>query len=302
MLVREQSELYWNQLTKRKRSPIKASTQKAYRTYLRNWILPEIGHLPIESVENGTLKALVARLAESGKSAATIAGVTNCVKGIVASANDQNGNQLYPRVWNSDFIDAPVISGQKAPIITVLEANRCISTTSGGYQALFALLAGTGLRIGEALALRGCPTPGHSYYDADRAVLVVNKTLYNGKEQSTKTAAGVREVDLSPDLNAFLMAKCQSRNESFLFQSEKKGPMRENSARKILEDLNVPPFHSFRRFRITHLAKQNTPRELIDFWAGHAGKDIHDRYVKIGSDIEARKTWADKAGLGFELP
>ena len=38
------------------------------------------------------------------------------------------------------------------------------------------------------------------------------------------------------------------------------------------------------------------------FWTGHAGRDVHDGYVKLGKEIEARKTWAFKAGLNFELP
>ena len=37
------------------------------------------------------------------------------------------------------------------------------------------------------------------------------------------------------------------------------------------------------------------------FWVGHAGKDITDRYSKLAENIELRKEWARRAGLGFEL-
>lgn len=301
MDIRQQTERYWTSITTRKRNPIKGSTRSSYNSYIQNWILPELGAMQVADVENGVVKALVAKLAESGLSAATIAGITNCVKGIVASCQDQNGNQLYPRTWNNDFIDAPLITDQKTPIITALEAHRAISTTSGQYRPFFALLAGSGLRIGEIRALRGAPVCGSSYWDANRAVLAINRAIYNGKEQSTKTTAGVREVDLHPDLNRFMIETLPNAGTDYLFQSEANGPIREKSARRVLKDLGIPGFHSFRRFRITHLEAQNVPLSLMNFWAGHADKTVHDRYVKIGRDIQVRREWAEKAGLGFEL-
>jgi len=63
-------------------------------------------------------------------------------------------------------------------------------------RVLFALLAGTGLRIGEALALK------HSDFSDGFRVLRVNRSLWKGKEQSPKTENAVREVDLHPWLAA----------------------------------------------------------------------------------------------------
>jgi hypothetical protein len=40
---------------------------------------------------------------------------------------------------------------------------------------------------------------------------------------------------------------------------------------------------------------------LIKFWNGHAAGDITERYTKVGSEIQARKEQAAKAGLGFKL-
>jgi len=47
----------------------------------------------------------------------------NLTKLIVSSAIDDNGDELYPRKWNNDFIDLPVIENQKQPTFTVEQMN-----------------------------------------------------------------------------------------------------------------------------------------------------------------------------------
>jgi hypothetical protein len=37
------------------------------------------------------------------------------------------------------------------------------------------------------------------------------------------------------------------------------------------------------------------------FWSGHTGQGITDRYSKLAENVELRKEWAARAGLGFEL-
>jgi integrase len=75
----------------------------------------------------------------------------------------------------------------------------------------------------------------------------------------------------------------------------------EDTYRRQLKALGINGFHSMRRFRITHQKMNNVPDTIIKFSAGHASDDITERYTKVGSEIEARKNWAEKAGLGFQL-
>ena len=44
------------------------------------------------------------------------------------------------------------------------------------------------------------------------------------------------------------------------------------------------------------------PEDILRFWIGHADKSITDRYSKMSKRIQTRKEWAEKAGLGFNLP
>jgi len=61
-------------------------------------------------------------------------------------------------------------------------------------------------------------------------------------------------------------------------------------------------FNIFRRFRLTHLETSDCPEVLKHFWAGHAPKHVSERYIKLTRDRDYRLGWAERIGLGFELP
>jgi integrase len=304
MTVEEQYKIWIERLATRKRNPVKGATLATYQSCWRKWVAPILGRKDLSEIENGAMKRLVAKLAGTGLSPASIAVVTNIVKGIVSSAIDENGNERYPRRWNTDFIDAPLVipKDQNAPSITSLEASTAIATASGQYAPLFALLAGSGCRISEALALKIEESPSSSFWDPGRALLVIRTALWRGTEQTPKTQAGVREVDLAPALNAYLaLQEAPYACGTYLFTGTQH-PLNLHLAYDAIRKAGIPGFHSFRRFRITHLENMGVPRGLVLFWTGHAGRDVHDRYVRLGDDVTARKYWAQKAGLGFDLP
>jgi integrase len=165
-----------------------------------------------------------------------------------------------------------------------------ITAPNAELRCLIALLGGTGLRIGEALAI-GCG----NVWNPIQGSITVSGTLVNGTFQpSPKTQAGNRVVDLDPALNHFLRTTLADTDGPVFHASE-------SNFRRQLVALGIPGFHSLRRFRITHLQGHNVPTTLVKFWAGHAAGDVTERYTKIGSQIQERKDWSAKAGLGFQL-
>jgi hypothetical protein len=102
----------------------------------------------------------------------------------VASVVDQNGDELFPRKWNSDFIDAPVVEKQNQPSVTSEQIEQAIAKASDADAALYILLASSGLRIGKALALRIGPSETSSYF-SDAAV-TVHTSLWRRREQDPK--------------------------------------------------------------------------------------------------------------------
>jgi hypothetical protein len=70
----------------------------------------------LAEISNRAMKEFVEHI--SKLSPATIRDYSNVVKGVVASAIDEDGKQLFPRTWNEDYIDAPVIKRQRQPSTT----------------------------------------------------------------------------------------------------------------------------------------------------------------------------------------
>jgi len=280
------------EIASRNRNPVANSTVKTYRDALNTWILPRLGSLDLSAVNNKTVKPFVASLCTAKLSPAHTNKILTVVKMVVKSAVDENGDQLYPRTWNNTFLDTPVIchADQNTPVVTPEAITAAILGSQGRDRALYALLAGSGLRIAEALSL-GVYDGGGNYWDPAEAKVVIRPGL-------AKTDAGAREIDLSPELNAFLIKHIQPTRVHGLIWPFDYTTMLRRMQRLGIQD----GFHAFRRFRITHLRKSHVPSGLVQFWAGHSDSaSVTDGYDKIKLDVETRKTEAARVGLGFEL-
>jgi integrase len=307
MTMKEQAEQYLQKAQNRKRGPIGVSSSIGYGSYIRNWIVPTIGQLDLSEVKPSTVRPLVGKMVEANLSPATINLVIGTVKRIVNSAVDEEGQPLYPRKWDNSFMDVPTVvkSDQDAPILTNKELQQAITGAIGQSQALYIMLAASGARIGEIQALRAQPVAEtDSYWNPDTATIYVKSTFARGVYQPwTKTDAGYREIDLHPAVNSYL-TRAGLPKSGWLFRGmddPEKHYSQTTAGRHLKEDGIGKGYHSFRRFRLTHLASVSTPEQLLKFWAGHASSDITDRYIKMGENIEVRKAWAEKAGFGFEI-
>jgi len=227
---------------------------------------------------------------------------------VMKSVRDDKGQRVFSVEWDHEFIDMPVVNPQKqrCPSFTgevVTEVIR--ETDEEKYRVLFALLASSGLRFGEALGLNiknispDCST-----------IKIVEKAWRSDVQDRLKTESGEREVDLHSSIAAMLRNFIGDRNCGLLFQSKNGKPLHQSSVLRrklhpVLAKLGQPKcgVHAFRRFRNTYLRNFTaTPPGLLQFWMGHAGEGMSDLYDKIKADVKFRKEMAEKAGLGFELP
>ena len=303
MNFQEHSVTFLARLAARKRNPVKPATLKTYGSLLGNHILPAIGQVDMKDFANGAMRSFAQGLADKGLSPKTILEVTQVVKQMFATATDGEGDPLYPRKWNHEFIDLPTIGKQKQPSLKPEQLAAALDSQMGVF---YAFLAGTGLRIGEAVAARYAGGGDHTAWYPEGACVSVRTSLWRGREQAPKTPAAVRIVDLDPRLNdllAFHTASNTIGDGEFLFKNKSGHHLDENYVRVYsLQPLGIPGFHTFRRFRITHLREQGVPEDIIRFWVGHAGAEITDRYSKLAENVEHRQEWAKKAGLGFDFP
>jgi integrase len=294
-------------VSRKRRTPIKPATLVGYQAAV-NRLNETIGSVALTDIKNEVAKQLVIKMKATKLADKTVVNYFQVVKAVVASAMSSEGEQLYPRNWNFHFIGLPVVDEkkQRKPSLTTSEVEQILGRAKGRYNVLFALLAGTGLRIGEALGLKL-----GAHLSGDFSTISVRQSVWRGSVQTPKTDNAVREIDVPSSLAALLKASVGGRTSGFLFQTESGRPLTQRNVLrdglgKIRRDLNLEygkAFHSFRRFRTAHLRKNRVPWDLQKLWLGHASQDVTDRYAEqLKEDVEWRKQEAEKAGLGFKLP
>jgi integrase len=162
-------------------------------------------------------------------------------------------------------IGLPIVNERKQgkPAYVAREVEQIVSWVTGRYRVLFALLAGSGLRPGEATGLKV-----GEHVSPDCKTLYIRQSVWNGKEQDPKTENAIRDVDVCSDLAVMLIDYIGNRTSGFLFHTDSGKPL---SQRNILRDglnpilaklnlkQNGKAFHSFRRFRVMHLRKNRVP-------------------------------------------
>jgi integrase len=300
---KEQGEMWLKSLSNRKRNPLEQTTIDNRQYALDKWIYPFFDGRLLADISNRAMKEFVEHISKLAP--ATIRDYTNIVKGVVASAINEDGEELFPRKWNEEYIDAPLIDGQRQPSATSEGVKAIVAEAKGQYQMLYALLAGCGpLRVGEAL---GLSIPQIS---EDFRTLTVNQKAKAGEIQPyLKTKNGVREIDLCTSLANMLHEFVGTRTSGLVFHSEPGNQLLQSNILRrnfhpILAELKhiKGGFNIFRRFRITHLEKSDCPAALKHFWSGHAQAHVSERYVKLLTDRDYRLEWAERVGTGFVLP
>jgi integrase len=287
----------------RKRRPIKPSTLCNWESILENHLLPVLGSAPLSSVDNRAMKVLVEGLVRKGLSPQTVKNVVQVAKLVKASAVDEDGNELYPTKWNHEFIDLPEVdeTKQRTPSFSAEQVTKIVKAANGRLQMACVLLAASGIRAGELLALEIRHFDGSS--------IKVEQDVWGGKVQDPKTPNARRTIDLHPDVAELLIQFMGERKAGFIFETSSGKPLTQTNFLKrelhpILATLEISKrgFHSFRRFRNTHLRNSICPDGLLKFWMGHASKDMSDRYDRVRDDVVFRTEAARRMGTGFEVP
>jgi integrase len=295
---RAQAEKWIASLSTRRRKPVKPATIWGWNLALKKWLLPNLGDKALFDVGNAALKELIEKMASAGLSAKTIINYTKVVKMVVASAVNNEGEQLHPRKWNHDFIGLPVLrrEEQHRPTVTEAELGEILARSHRRYAVLFALLAGTGLRIGEALALNS------NSFSPDCRVLHVRRSIWHGQEQAPKTPNAVRVVDVAEPLVP-LLRELVAGKPGYLFAVKSGRPLQQRNVLRVLHATGKKiGLHAFRRFRTETLRRARVPEDLTRLWLGQSKQSVTDFYAGgLEKDEAWRREWCERAGLGFSL-
>jgi integrase len=295
---------------------IRVTTLDAYTSAV-GYLNEKIGDATLATFDNAEMKELVftmeAETKANGEQRFTPKTIVNyylIAAAVFATAKDRKGKQLFPRQWDLNYIGLPAVDkkAQNTPTFESAEIETILAAAKERYRALYCLLAGSGLRIAEALGLE----IGKHFSDDCSIVYVRQQRSKKGHkiEAYPKTDAGVRDIDLDPILATLVKEYIGARKNGLLFETSGGLPMSprnitRDSLHPILKEMGRESagFHTFRRFRESILQMSEARTLLIDYWMGHANGEMSGRYGKqLLDNVQWRQECATKVGLGFVLP
>jgi integrase len=149
---------------------------------------------------------------------------------------------------------------QHRPTVTATDLGAILPGVKTKYAVLFSLPAGTGLRIGEALAVR--PTD----FGPDCRVLHVQRSIWRGQEQEPKTDYA---VDI-PETLACVLRSYVAGISGYLFATAQGKPLLQRNVLRVLHGVKRVGFHAFRRFALRGSERVAFRRTLnVSGWATH---------------------------------
>ena len=270
------------------RLPIfKPSCQETMGSHLDKYLLPRFGSLSIAAIDERRVQEFIAGLTRveyvwpngvskklSPKSIRNIIGVLKQILG--------------EKVWREWKLSLPEIPVKEQRCFSPHEMRQIVTASTGQWKVLFATLASTGMRCGEAFGLHV------EDLDLVAGKIYVRRSIWNGEEVSVKTKQGYRAVNIEPALIQMLAAHLGDRKGGRVFETHTGTPFCKSNVRRklnqILKQLSLAPagLHAFRHGRVSVLQENGVPGDLVKEWVGHSNLRTTSRYTHFRDDFRQR--------------
>jgi integrase len=259
----------------RTKTGIRETTRDSYRREIERRAIPFFGGLRLAEVEPRDVKRYVAEVAASGVSRDTVRLALAPVRALLATAleeglirsNPATGIRI-PAVVETESADA-----EQTKALTEDELGKLIEKAEPEWRLFVRLLADTGLRIGEAIALHWGDV------DLGRRRLSVRRRYYKGTFAPPKSRYGRRDIPLSDGLARELWRLRQVsrsvQDGAAVFPGRGGGPLDASTAFRAVKAAcraaGVPwagP-HALRHTCATRLFRAGLNAKQVQIWLGH---------------------------------
>jgi integrase len=298
---------------------IRTSTIRAYRRDLGlddegnptgGGAVAFFGRTPLAAITAQDVKRYAAECAKAGLARNTIRLRIAPVKALLATAHEEGLIRANPAAGlrlGRTLAEAPI---KETRALSEEEVVRVLAEIPERHQLLVELLAQTGLRISEALALTKADI------DFGKRRLSVSRRLANGELDAPKTRYGVRQVPLSPGLTRQLWTRlATAEDDSPVFATSTGGPLDRSKLYAVVRaagrraGIEWPVgLHTFRHSCASIMFRRGVPKEAIRRLLGHhswdftAGTYLHldDDDLPDGSVVGDLTASVSDAGLVAE--
>ena len=270
---------------------LKPRTLESYRAKLDCHILPVLGTMRVRRLQRGTIKTFLAEKQASGLSVDSVRLIHAALRGMLNAAVEDEVIRTNPASGLGRVLRLSRPSAERQERIRAFDADqlarflKAAEAKAARFHPLFLLMARTGLRLGEALALR--------WEDLDlvRRELRIERALGpSGGTDSPKSGHG-RTVDLSNGACAVLRRLRARAGEaalrrgdgsmSWLFPAADGSPMPHATAqvafKRVLKAAELPGHfscHSLRHTYASLLLAGGVSPAYVQEQLGHASIEL----------------------------
>lgn len=258
-------------------SLLKPSCQETMGSHLDKYLLPHFGKIPVDAIDERRVQEFIAYLTRTQLSPKSVRNIIGVLK-----------LALGERVWRNWNLSMPDIPIKEQRYFTANEMLRIVNAAKGQWRVLFATLASTGLRAGEAFGLHV------NDLDLNEGKLYVRRSVWHGQEVSVKTKRGYRVVNIEPALTEMLSQHVGERKSGRVFQTRTGTPFSKDNVRRKLHSilltlgLKKGGLHAFRHGRVSILQENGVPGDLVKEWVGHSSLRTTSRYTHFRDDYKQR--------------
>jgi hypothetical protein len=127
---RNQATAWIARMKKRSTAP---STIQTWESCIDNWLNPNIGDLPLASIKKTAVQELIDKMVAGGLAPKSIANYFQVVKMVIASATNEDGEELHPRSWAKMQLVIPKVIKKKQhrPAVDEQTVNGLIKNSHG---------------------------------------------------------------------------------------------------------------------------------------------------------------------------
>jgi integrase len=249
---------------------LKFSTQRNYPHLIRRHLLPVFGEQPLCEIRRIDVQRFVTdKIVREGFAWQTAAHLRNLMSGILQRAVEWEYLEVNPA---RGVKLPPMQRRRKTVVLTCEQLATLLRSLQEPVKTLATTVAMTGLRIGEALALRWANV------DFEKNVIRVREAVYAGHFSTPKTKSSIRDVPLGPALKKSLQDYRKGEpGDALVFASRNGKPIdAKNILRRTLKPtcvrLELPPitWHSFRHTHATLLSDLGESMKTAQAQLGHA--------------------------------
>ena len=253
---------------------LKYATQKHYNYVLDVHLIPAFGEVSLRSLTREDLQSFLNRKLSSGLSWETVHHFKCALSKVLGVAEEWG--YVAQNVAEKTKLPRRTGSNEKT-VLTPIQTRQLAAVLNEPAQSITLLLALTGLRIGELLALRW------GNVDLTARMIRVAESVYEGHFDSPKTRRGARTIPIGQETSDLLDAlrPVTPMPKGLVFAKSDGGPLdRWNLLRKHLKPaarkLGLPnvTWHLLRHGHATMLDVVGTPIGTMQSLLGHSTPEI----------------------------